>query len=222
MLHLHAATEACINILAHIGVFLLVLSRYGKILRREGPLVGLLVTGTGMVLLNQVIADQVRLNAITLLACCSKAYNITSHCTGHSRWLCASFGLGQVRCHLLCSLSGCQNRSCQGRPLQGAVHPDGYHWSNRCLCVRRQLSWCGFLWSNKGCADPSSHAAGFHSCVELLSAGPPSLFTASVRGTHMDLLQPPCLVYLIQVLVITAPCIAAYTLAHMHWCAGPC
>ncbi|DBB02712.1 hypothetical protein WJX82_008967 [Trebouxia sp. C0006] len=33
-------------------------SKYGKILRREGPLVGLLATGTGMVLLNQVITDQ--------------------------------------------------------------------------------------------------------------------------------------------------------------------
>lgn len=34
-------------------------SWYSKVLRREGPLVGLLATGTGMVLLNQIIADQV-------------------------------------------------------------------------------------------------------------------------------------------------------------------
>ena len=194
-LHLHAAKRACIvEILAHAASFLLVRSRYGKILRREGPLVGLLATGTGMVLLNQVIADQVRHWPQRHLACCSKAYNRHSHCTGHSRCLCASPGLGQVWCHLLCSLSGRQSRSCQGRPLQGAVHLDGYHWSHRCLCVRRQLSWCGFLWGNKSCTDPSSHTAGLHSCVELLFAGTPSLFTASVRGTHK--LQPPCLVHM--------------------------
>ena len=33
---------------------------YGKLVRREGPLLGLLATGTGMVVLNQYIADQVR------------------------------------------------------------------------------------------------------------------------------------------------------------------
>ena len=33
---------------------------YGKLGRREGPLLGLLATGTGMVVLNQTIADQVR------------------------------------------------------------------------------------------------------------------------------------------------------------------
>jgi len=139
-----------------------------------------------------------------------------SLCTGHSRWFCANPGLGQVWCHLLCSLSGRQNRSCQGRPFQRAVHPDGYHWSNRCLCVRRQLSWCGFLWGNQSCVDPCSHTAGFHSCVELPSAGTPSLFTASVSGTHMNILHPPCLVHLIQFLAITALCIAAYRLAHAH------
>ena len=35
-------------------------SRYGRILRREAPLFGLLATGTAMVVLNQFIADQVR------------------------------------------------------------------------------------------------------------------------------------------------------------------
>ncbi len=139
-----------------------------------------------------------------------------SQCTGHSRWLCASPGLGQVRCHLFCSLSGRQNRSCQGRPHQGAIHPDGYYRSNGCLCVCRQLSRCGFLWGDKSCADPSSHTAGFHSCFELLSAGTPSVFPASVRGTRIYTLQPPCLVHLIQFLVVTAFCIAAYRLAHMH------
>lgn len=32
---------------------------YGKLVKREGPLLGLLATGTGMVVLNQYIADQV-------------------------------------------------------------------------------------------------------------------------------------------------------------------
>lgn len=32
---------------------------YWKVVRREGPLLGLLATGTGMVVLNQFIADQV-------------------------------------------------------------------------------------------------------------------------------------------------------------------
>ncbi len=35
-------------------------SWYGKFVRREGPIVGLLATGTAMVVLNQIIADQVR------------------------------------------------------------------------------------------------------------------------------------------------------------------
>lgn len=32
---------------------------YGKLVKREGPLLGLLATGTGMVVLNQYVADQV-------------------------------------------------------------------------------------------------------------------------------------------------------------------
>ena len=36
------------------------ISWYSKVVTREGPLIGLLSTGTAMVVLNQVIADQVR------------------------------------------------------------------------------------------------------------------------------------------------------------------
>lgn len=33
---------------------------YSRVVKREGPLIGLLATGTAMVILNQVIADQVQ------------------------------------------------------------------------------------------------------------------------------------------------------------------
>lgn len=160
---------------------------YIRLIRREGPVLGLLATGTGTVVLNQYIANQVQDNLESFCNPEQLRLRPGACLAGHCRRIGASLGMGEICCHILCCIPSCKGSSCQCQTYCRAVLSFGNHWFARCGCLCGQCCRHHLLRGNSCCPDPCWRAAAFHCCHELYPVGAQTQPSATSRSETQQL-----------------------------------